>query len=233
MADGVSQHQLVVRAIQQMIASGEVRSGDKLPVEADLAEQLGVSRGSLREGVRALVAMGILETKQGSGTTVTSLEPALLLEPLVFWAGLQAGPSALNVHVVRRALEVESAGVAATSIDDETLAELDAILARAEQPISAHDHEGAMRCDLDFHLTIARATGNPILLALIEALGQPTLRTRLWQSIHETGRLEAAHAEHHAILTQLRHHDVMGARATMQTHLLQSVAHLTDPDPEA
>lgn len=226
MGEGISQHQVVVAAIKEMIASGAVQPGDKLPIEADLAEQLGVSRGSLREGVRALVAMGILETKQGSGTTVTSLEPALLLEPLVFWAGLQAGPSALNVHGVRRALEVESAGLAAQTVTDEILDELDTILREAAEPIERHDHEAAMQCDMRFHQTIARATGNPVLLALIETLGQPTLRTRLWQSIHETGRLEAAHAEHRAILTQLRHRDVLGARATMQAHLMQSVAHV-------
>lgn len=225
--ENVSQHQVVVDSIKQMISLGQLKPGDKLPVEADLAEQLGVSRGSLREGVRALVAMGVLETKQGSGTTVTSLEPALLLGPLVFWADLQAGPSAFNVHVVRRALEVESAGLAARYSGDGELTELDKLLADAEQPVRNFDHDAAMRCDLKFHSAIARASANPVLLALIDALNQPTLRTRMWQSVHQAGRLEAAHREHAIILQHLHGHDVVAARAAMHAHLTQSIAHLT------
>lgn len=228
---GLSQHELVVHGIQTKISEGVWGPGDRLPVEADLAEQLGVSRGSLREGVRALVAMGVLETRQGSGTTVTSLAPDLLLRPLLFWASLQAGPEAQHVHVVRRALEVESAGIAAGLVTDDQIDELEAILTEALPHIEAHDHEAAMKLDLAFHLSIADITDNPVLLALIDTLSQPTVRTRMWQSIHAAGRLETAHTEHLAILDALKRRDVVGARAAMQVHLIQATAHLGHTAP--
>ena len=230
MANGVSQHQVVVNAIQDFISSGELAPGDRLPVEADLAARLGVSRSSLREGVRALVAMGVLETRQGSGTTVTSLDPHLLLQPLVFWASIQGGPSALNVHVVRRALEVESAGHAASVIGAEGLDRLAGLLAEAEPHIASHDHEPALRLDHAFHQAIAAESGNPILVALVDALGQPTVRSRLWQSVNRGGRIEAAHREHEAILDTLRRHDPVGARAAMYTHLTQVLSLVSDPE---
>lgn len=225
MADVLAQHEIVVQTVLDLIKRGEFGPGDRLPVEADLAERLNVSRGSLREGIRALVAMGILETRQGSGTTVTSLDPALILRPLVFWADIQAGPGALHLHTVRRALEVESARLAASVITDEQLDSLGAILVRAAGHIGNQDHEGAMQADLDFHLTIARATQNPVLSALIEAVSQPTIRSRMWQSIHAAGRLQAAHTEHLVIIEALRSHDPMSARAAMVVHLMQSVQH--------
>ncbi|HEX2855928.1 MAG TPA: FadR/GntR family transcriptional regulator [Propionibacteriaceae bacterium] len=232
MANGMSQHEVVVSAIQDLVLRGDLAPGDRLPVEADLAARLGVSRGSLREGVRALVAMGVLETRQGSGTRVTSLDPQLLLRPLVFWASIQAGPSALNVHLVRRALEVEAAGQAAATIGGDDLERLAGLLADARPQIAAHDHEAALRSDHAFHRAVAEATGNPILTALVDALGRPTVRSRLWQSVHRAGRIESAHREHEAILDTLRRHDPVGARAAMYTHLSEVLTHLEAQEPD-
>ncbi len=228
MANGTSQHQLVVNAVQDMISRGELRPGDRLPVESDLAALLGVSRSSLREGVRALVAMGVLETRQGSGTTVTSLDPHLLLRPLVFWASIQADPSALNVHIARRGLEVESAGLAAESMTPDDLGRLTALLDEADPHIARHDHEQALLVDHAFHLAIARSTDNPVLVALVDVLGQPTVRSRLWQSVNRSGRLESAQHEHRAILEALRRRDPVAARAAMHSHLTQVLTHLDD-----
>lgn len=221
-----SQHQVVVRGIQDMIVSEEIRPGDRLPVEPALAERFGVSRSSLREGVRALVAMGILETRQGSGTTVTSLDPHLLLRPLVFWASIQGGKSSHDLHTVRRALEVESAAAAAASRTEADIDRLRSILERAEPAIRTMNHEAAMAADLDFHLQLAKISGNPILVALLEALSQPTLRMRMWQSLHSGGRLETTHQEHHAILNAVLARDSVSAHAAMYTHLAQVAANL-------
>ncbi|KGM08789.1 FadR/GntR family transcriptional regulator, partial [Cellulomonas carbonis] len=103
----------VVDGITRMILDGELRAGDRLPVEKDLAAALDVSRGSLREGVRALEALGVLEARQGAGTYVTSLDPSLLVGPLGMVVELQAAGHALPVHEVRRTLETEAAGLAA------------------------------------------------------------------------------------------------------------------------
>ena len=91
-----------------MLTRGELHPGSRLPVEKDLAAQLGVSRGSLREGVRALATLGVLETRQGDGTYVTALDPRTLLSPLGFLADLQQPAHAADLLAVRRVLETES-----------------------------------------------------------------------------------------------------------------------------
>lgn len=223
-----SQYEVVVQGIQGMIGTGEIGPGDRLPVESVLAQRFGVSRGSLREGVRGLVAMGILETRQGSGTTVTSLDPHLLLQPVVFWAGIQGGKSSRDLHTVRRALEVESAVSAASRRTDKDIDELRGLLDAAEPAIRASDHNEAMVVDLKFHMRLAKISANPILMALLEALSRPTLRVRMWQSIHRSGRLESTHQEHHAILNAVSAGDAVSAHAAMYTHLAQVTVDLED-----
>ncbi len=223
-----SQHDVVVEGIQDMVVSGEVAPGDRLPVESELAERFGVSRSSLREGVRALVAMGVLETRQGAGTTVTSLDPELLLQPLVFWAGLQGGKSTRDLHRVRQALEMESAGAAALHCTDDDVVQLQGVLDAAVPAIDADDHETAMDKDLQFHRLLSDISDNSILRALIEALSRPTLRMRMWQSMNRVGRLATTHHEHGAILAAVAAGDPVAARSAMYTHLAQVAAHLND-----
>ena len=102
---GRSQSEVVVDGIKTMITSGRLSAGSRLPVEKDLAEELGVSRGSLREGVRALVLMGVLETRQGDGTYVTALDPATLLTPLAVLVDLQRPGNMVDLMAVRRVLK--------------------------------------------------------------------------------------------------------------------------------
>src|SRR3954447_4697745 len=104
---GGSQTDVVVQSIRQMIIAGQLRPGDRLPIERDLAAALGVSRNPLREGVRALSIMGVLETRQGDGTYVTKLDPSMLLAPMGFVVDLQTGDGTHHLHVVRRILETE------------------------------------------------------------------------------------------------------------------------------
>lgn len=227
-----SQYAVVVEGIQEMILSQELGPGDRLPVEPVLAQRFSVSRGSLREGVRALVAMGILETRQGSGTTVTSLDPHLLLQPLIFWASIQEGKSSRDLHTVRKALEVESAGSAALQRTDLDIQQLQAILDEAQPAIESLNHTAAMDLDLTFHLTLAKISGNPILVALLDSLSRPSLRVRMWQSIHLSGRLQNTHNEHMAILKAVAAGDPTSARAAMQTHLMQVIDDVDRRSPQ-
>jgi DNA-binding FadR family transcriptional regulator len=217
----MSQTDVVISGIKTMLTSRRLAPGDRLPVEKDLAAELGVSRGSLREGVRALSNMGILETRQGAGTFVTMLEPAALLSAMEFWVGLQDGERALQVHVVRRALETEAAGAAATRISDEQVREAARILDGANEAIrsSPTDHESAMRCDIEFHRLIAQASGNNVLSALIETVSARTIRGRMWRSTHDYEGLMETHREHLAILEALRQREPERARVRMANHL--------------
>lgn len=218
-----SQTDVVVDAIKSMITSGKLGPGSRLPIEKDLAVELSVSRGSLREGVRALCIMGVLETRQGDGTYVTSLEPSLLLAPMSFLVDLHTESDTSHLQSVRRVLETEAAGRAAMFIDDDALAEANTILTAVQPLVGATTEAGFeafLESDIAFHRVIARASLNPALEALIEALSTRTVRGRLWRAISEEGALPATHNEHRAILRALEDHDPDAARLRMGTHLL-------------
>ena len=221
-ASGRSQSEVVVEGIKNMITSGVLSAGSRLPVEKDLAEELRVSRGSLREGVRALVLMGVLETRQGAGTYVTALDPATLLGPLAVLVDLQRPGNMVDLMTVRRVLEVEAAGKAASRISDAELAAAGEALAQMELLIKEGvvDHQAVMEADVAFHRVIARASGNPTLSALIEGLASRTVRARTWRALHEEGVELRTHAEHQAILMALTARDPDAARLRMGVHLL-------------
>ena len=223
-ASGPSQTDVVIRGIKAMILDGTLERGSRLPVEKDLAALLDVSRGSLREGVRALATLGVLDTRQGDGTYVTSLDPAALLAPVGFLAELHTGADAAHLLAVRRVLEAESVTRAATRLTDEELAELDRLLTRIEGRVdhaeSESDLEEFIEADSEFHRTIARASGNPALAALIESIVGRTQRARMWRAISESGAIERTQAEHRAILAELVRRDPELARIRMEVHLL-------------
>ncbi|KQY46916.1 FadR/GntR family transcriptional regulator [Cellulomonas sp. Root137] len=210
----------VVDGVKQMILDGRLQAGERLPAEKELAATLGVSRGSLREGVRALGTLGILDSRHGDGTYVTTLDPALLLAPVGFIADLQDDASAF--HAVRRLLETEAAGLAALHIDDDGLARLRVALdetARALVQVPL-DHERLVDADLAFHEEVARASGNPVLAALIEGLAGRASRTRLWRGLSDVGAEDRTFVEHEAILAAVAARDPDRARLRMATHLL-------------
>ncbi|TCO50388.1 DNA-binding FadR family transcriptional regulator [Kribbella antiqua] len=218
---GISQTDVVVQGIRQMIIDGLLRPGDRLPVEKDLAAALGVSRNPLREGVRALSMMGVLETRQGDGTYVTKLDPSMLLAPMGFVVDLHHGSGTHHLHVVRRILETEASALAARQIG---AAELDAAaeLLRHNEAELTHaepNHEAVIENDIAFHRIIAEAAANPVLTALIDALGGRTMRDRLRRSITQPGADETAHREHLSILAALTNRDPDRARTRMAAHL--------------
>ena len=212
----------VVNGIKRMILAGKLRPGERLPVERDLAETLGVSRGSLREGVRALSILGVVNARQGDGTYVTSLDISGLLAPMGFVVELQGQGQVRHVHAVRRLLESEAARLAATRITDAALAEAKALLDEAERILghAPQEHERLIETDIAFHRIIAAHTDNPVLMAMIESLASHTVRVRLWRSLREEGVDHRTHEEHVAIWRALRARDSECARIRMTNHLL-------------
>lgn len=212
----------VVNGIKHMILEGELRPGERLPVEKELAETLGVSRGSLREGVRALSILGVLNTRQGDGTYVTNLDVARLLAPMGFVVDLQGESRMRHVHAIRRLLECEAARLAATRITGEALTEAEALLDEAERILdkTPEEHERVIEIDIAFHRIIADHTDNPVLVGMIEALAGRTVRDRLWRSLREEGVDQRTHEEHLAILRALQARDAESARVRMANHLL-------------
>ncbi|MFC3997949.1 FadR/GntR family transcriptional regulator [Nocardiopsis sediminis] len=233
-----SQSEIVVDGIKHMIMDGRLAPGDRLPIEKDLAARLGVSRGSLREGVRALVVTGVLETRQGDGTYVTALDPGRLLSPIGFLVDLNRPENIADLQSVRRTLETEAAARAALRIGDADIAAAEQVLSAMGKLLQAEpvDHEAVMDADIEFHRIIAAASGNATLAALIEALAGRTVRARLWRAIDEKGVELHTHAEHQAILTALRTRDPDAARLRMGVHLLgveQYMSGLAGHEPAA
>lgn len=212
----------VVNGIKHMILNGDLRPGERLPVEKELAETLGVSRGSLREGVRALSILGILNSRQGDGTYVTGLDVSRLLAPMGFVVDLQGDGQTRHIHAIRRLLECEAARLAATRITEAALAEAEALLDEAGRILdkTPEQHERIIEIDIAFHRAIAAHTGNPVLTGMIEALASRTVRERLWRSLREEGIDRRTHGEHHAIWRALRARDPESARVRMANHLL-------------
>ncbi|NYI42655.1 FadR/GntR family transcriptional regulator [Demequina lutea] len=221
----------VVDGITQMILDGELTPGDRLPVEKELAARLDVSRGSLREGVRALSVLGVVESRQGDGTYVTTLDPSLLVAPLGLVIELQSAGHALPVHAVRRVLETEAAGLAASNAGESqsalgrasaALEDAADVLAGSPGGASADvDHERLLQADIAFHRAIADAAGNPVLAALIEALAGRTARHRLWRGIADAGADQRTQHEHEAVLAAVTDGDPERAKVRMATHLLE------------
>lgn len=202
--------------IKEMIVSGQLRPGDRLPREADLAQQLGLSRNSLREAVRALSLINILDVRRGDGTYVTSLEPHLLLDALAFVVDFHRDDSVLEFLRVRRILEPAAASMAAERVDDTILAGLRAVLDATSPDLSVAD---LLKHDIEFHRQVAEASGNSVLCSLIESLADPTNRARMWRGMTQAGAQDRTLAEHRAILSAIEIGDGQLAHALTLAHI--------------
>lgn len=205
-----------IAEVKRMIISGRLAPGERLPREEDLAGQLGLSRNSLREAVRALTAMRILVTRQGDGTYVSSLEPHLLMEALSFASDVSHGDSAAQLLQVRRLLEPPATGLAAGLISDAVLGDLREILRRS---VAAGSIEEFIELDIEFHRRIVEAAGNPLLSVLLDILSTRTQRVRIVRGAQLATDLGPVHREHHAILRALEARDAQLAASAAMVHV--------------
>lgn len=205
-----------IAQIKAMIVEGRFQPGTRLPKEEDLAAELGVSRNSLREAVRALTAMKILVVRQGDGSYVSSLEPGLLMETLAFASDVSQGMTALQLLQTRRLLEPQVTALAAHVITDEQVERLREILDRSEQ---AQNTEEFVALDAEFHRQIVALVDNPVLSVLTQVLSTPTQRVRILRGDRVGRAIETVYAEHRAILEALAARDVVLAAAAATVHV--------------
>jgi GntR family transcriptional regulator, transcriptional repressor for pyruvate dehydrogenase complex len=205
-----------IEKLRAMIVSGELRPGDRLPREADLATTLGLSRNSLREAVRALSLVRILDVRQGDGTYVSSLAADSLLEALNFIVEFHHDASVLELLEVRRILEPAASARAAVLITAPAIEQVTEILGRANADSPVED---LVKADVEFHRAIALAAGNSVLASLIESLSAPTQRARVWRGMTQEGALQRTLDEHQAILDAIIRHDPEMARTWATVHV--------------
>ena len=146
----------VILQIKRMIMSGELGPGDRLPPEKKLSERLGLSRSSMREAIKALEVIRVLDVRQGDGTYVTSLEPRLLVEAITFVVDMHTDNSMLELFAVRRICEGAAAGMAAGRISDE---ELTALRKLVDRDVAIGSTEELVENDFDFHAQIVQISG--------------------------------------------------------------------------
>lgn len=202
-----------ISMIKAMIVDGEVGPGDRLPPEKELAERLGLSRSSMREAVKALEVMRVLDVRRGDGTYVTSLEPRLLLDAISFVADMQDDGSLLELFSVRRVLESHATRLAAQCA---TTADIAKLRAEVDEVCSNTDIESLVEHDIRFHSAIVTLAGNHYLSGLIDNLTSQTVRARLWRGLTDAGSVERTISEHRALVDAIEaaDSDLAGALAT-------------------
>jgi GntR family transcriptional regulator, transcriptional repressor for pyruvate dehydrogenase complex len=205
-----------IEKIKGMIVSGALRPGDRLPKESELAADLGLSRNSLREAVRALALMRILDVRQGDGTYVTSLDPQLLLEAMSFVVDFHRDDTVLEFLAVRRILEPAATAMASARITEAELAGLEAQLDALGPDPSV---EELVASDLDFHRGIVQCSANSVLVSLLDGLSGPTTRARIWRGLTQQDAVSRTLHEHRAILGALRDRDAEAARSWATVHI--------------
>jgi GntR family transcriptional repressor for pyruvate dehydrogenase complex len=205
-----------ILAIKGMLLRGELLPGDRLPPEKELAEKLGLSRNSLREAVKALELIRVLDVRRGDGTFVTSLEPHLLLEAMAFVVDLHENSSILELFEVRRVLEPAAAAIAARKATPADLQTLEDLLAEVNHETSVED---LVANDLKFHRFITSLSGNTYMASILESMSGRTLRARIWRGLTEENSVSRTLAEHRAIVDAIAQADPELVHASVIMHI--------------
>jgi GntR family transcriptional regulator, transcriptional repressor for pyruvate dehydrogenase complex len=205
-----------IEQVRQLIATGQLKPGQRLPPEAELADLLGTGKSTVREAVRALVTARVLDVKRGDGTFVTSLRPELLLAGIGAAADLMQDDFTLELVQVRRILEPAATAMAATLITDHVIAELEGCLHLMS---AASSQEELVQHDEQFHRLVIEAAGNATLASMLNGVSSRTTRVRAWRGVIEAGATERTIAEHAEILAALRARDPRLAEAAALMHV--------------
>jgi len=211
-------YEQIVQQIEESILKGTLKPGDQLPAERELAQRFGVSRTAVREAVKALREKGLVEAYSGRGTFITNGTSQAIRQSLDLM--MKIGPKDGLIHLaeLRAILEPEIAALAATRVEEQHIAAMrDAfgVMDRAREDPAAY-----IEADLDFHLALAEAAANPLILSLIDSI-VGLLREQRIRIFYVEGGPERGQYHHKRILDAIEQHDAVKARAAMQAHLLQ------------
>ena len=209
--------------ILKMIEDGRLKAGDRLPSERELASGLGTGRSSVREAIRYLEAMGVLETRPGLGTFVLNPTPCAVVASSVSSWLAENKEEVLKVFELREALETKASELAAARATDEMIAEIEAVLDEMGTQVETGDTERLTELDCTFHRLIGKATGNDLLYRISESIQDSLMESR-YAVLSLPGRAKRSLAEHHAILDAIRCSDPEGAKRAMLVHLTNAVS---------
>jgi GntR family transcriptional repressor for pyruvate dehydrogenase complex len=204
----------VAKQIERLILK-KLKPGDKLPSERELAEMLQVSRSSIRDAIRGLELMGLVEPRQGAGTIVREPSAEQSLNP--FEDALKRRQELVSELLdFRKMLEPPLAARAATHASPDEIAEMEEILQRQEATLSRG--EASIAEDAEFHYSVALASGNSVVLKVIDIL-MDLLRETRERSLQLEGRPQKSLAGHRRILAAIKRHDAEAAKDAMRRHI--------------
>jgi len=211
-------YEQVMDQIKDMIDNGVLKKGDKLPSERDLVEELQVSRASIREALRALEVIGLIECRQGEGNFIKSSFQDNLFEPLSIMYMLE-GTNPGDILELRKIMEVEAAGLAAKRITDEQLAELKEIMERFE---NCKDEELNAMIDKELHYKIAECSGNVLIfniLRTVSLLVDDFIKDARRLIIADQDKKKMLLLQHKDMYLAIEMHSSVAARKAMRQHL--------------
>jgi GntR family transcriptional repressor for pyruvate dehydrogenase complex len=211
-------YEQIVNQIEARIAAGDLKVGDRLPSEFELAEQFEVSRTAIREAVKILRQKGLVDILPGKGTYVTNGTPVAMQQSLDMLRKFGSMEGYLHLVEVREIMEPQIAALAATRITGEYIKAMQEAYDTME--ISADNADLFVEADLDFHLALAEATQNPLIPALMDTI-IGLLREQRKQTALVEGGLQRGQSHHKKILEAIVKHDPQAARTAMQHHLEQ------------
>lgn len=212
-------YEQIVSQIEDMVFSGDLKVGDQLPPERDLAERFGVSRTAVREAVKALAQKGLVVVQPGRGTFVTDGTSRALRHSLTLMVRISGVESARNLVEVREIFEPEISALAALRATSEQIDTLRRNVDLMDQ--SLQDVETFIEADLDFHLTLAEATQNDLIPTLLDSIIELLREDRKSIFLHVEGGASRGQFHHKRILDAIAAHDAERARAEMRAHLEQ------------
>lgn len=211
-------YEQVIEQIKAMIADGTLKKGDKLPAERELVEKLQVSRTSIREAMRAMEIIGLIESKQGGGNFVREDFENNLFEPLSIMFMLEKGDPK-EIIELRKIIEVETVALAAMRITDEELESIGNIIQDLK---NSANEENAVKIDKRFHYEIAKASKNSLIISILNAISSlidayiKDARTRI---LEDEGNKVLLSSQHEKVYLALKKHDAAEAEEAMKQHL--------------
>jgi GntR family transcriptional regulator, transcriptional repressor for pyruvate dehydrogenase complex len=211
-------YEQIVKQLEESILKGQLKPGDQFPAERDLAQSFGVSRTAVREAMKTLCEKGLVEAYSGRGTFVTNRTSRAMRQSLDLMIRVSQQEGSTHLAGLRQILEPEIAAFAALSIDEQLLATMREAVAVMDH--SLHDPDAYIEADLDFHLALAEAVENPLILSLLDSI-VGLLREQRCRIFAVDGGPERGQFHHKQILQAVERHDRDGAREAMRIHLEQ------------
>jgi len=211
-------YEQIVQQIEESIVKGALKPGDQLPPERELAQRFGVSRTAVREAVKALREKGLVEAFSGRGTFITDGTTHAVRQSLDLMVKIGQPEGSTHLAEVRAILEPEIAALAATRIQDSELATMREAVAVMDR--SGQDPDAYIEADLDFHLALAEAAANPLILSLLDSI-VGLLREQRLRIFNVPGGPARGQIYHKRILQAVEQHDCQSAHEAMREHLEQ------------